>query len=75
MFTLFRKNAVVHIDVKDSDDLADIANIPDLTDKLPAEQIEKLPFGLGDKLKDAAGSGNCYKFYLVILIIYKYVFI
>lgn len=55
LFTLFRKNAVVQINVMDTDDIEDVASISGLTDNIPTDDI---PFGLGDKLKDAIGSGN-----------------
>lgn len=53
VFSIFRKNIQIQIQVKDADDLQDFTSMPNLDNvKLPSEQLDKLPFGIGAKISE-----------------------
>jgi len=50
---VFRKNAQLLLQVIDSDDLEKL--VPEITDHLPMEKLDDLPFGLGKKINEGFG--------------------
>ncbi|CBY36591.1 unnamed protein product [Oikopleura dioica] len=53
VFSVFRKNAQLLLQVIDSDDLEKL--VPEITDHLPMEKLDDLPFGLGKKINEGFG--------------------
>ncbi|CAG5111803.1 Oidioi.mRNA.OKI2018_I69.chr2.g6076.t1.cds [Oikopleura dioica] len=53
VFSVFRKNAQLLLEVIDSDDFEKL--VPEIVEQLPTEQIESLPFGLGKKINKGFG--------------------